>query len=922
MELELECSICCSDFEKKNPSIHCPANDDCGLVCRQCFFRFINEKLTPSCMFCNSEINDDFIKKNSNKKEYDEHKNTRVNIVLSRERSLLPQTQEIINQENELRKKYLRVKNLKEKMVRKRIEIDTFRKSNPGYSKKPTKKNPERKIVYDAYCQLLLDQQSIADIYHKANFALHRNNAPQEVIVTINCPSTDCRGFLSSAYKCGICETYFCPSCHVRKDERNDDDHVCNENDKATILLLKKDTKPCPKCRTPISKIDGCFSENTKIPLYDGSYKMSQDIKIGDVLIGDNGKPRIVKFLSSGEDMMYEIIQNNGENYIVNSKHKLVLKLTSEKLIYWNEKKQFWKINWFNRQTNQINSKQFNTDSCSKEESKKKAEEFKKSLIFNEEIEISIDDYHKLNDSTKKSLFGYKSKYGVDYEKNDVVLDPYIFGLWLGDGTISFPIIASNDIETQIYILGWCEKNNCELIHDGGVKFRIRGRFNTNGKKEDRLAISHGTSSDICKGCVTKKMDICNTKNENYENENIISKKKINPFSEKLREMNIFEQKYIPKMYLLNSRDVRLKILAGIIDSDGHVSKDQKGKRVVIKLSDKILFDDVVYLVRTLGFVVNISKNERRNMKIFDSEIKDYKDQYVLNISGEFLNEIPTLISRKKCVGTLSNKDYLRTNIIVKKLCKNKYYGWEIDGNHRFVLSDFTVVRNCDQMFCIVKNCQTAFSWKTGKIDKGPVHNPEFFRLMREMGITIQRNPLDVPNADDDRGGCGNNIFQDRNYWNIRTRLLTYNVLDKEWAELYRDCLHIKLSIMTKLPADLSDLKSEDLRVKYLKSEIDQEKWFTLLKRRMKKNQKNNEVHKILYLFLESVNEFFWFFINQIKQNGIENENNEERRNEIISDFHSKISETQAFINKEILAINKKYDSYETFYLYGFHLKR
>ena len=81
--------------------------------------------------------------KNSNKKEYDDYKNTRVSIVLSRERSLLPQTQEIINQENELRKKYLRVKNLKDKMFRKRIEIDAFRTSNPGYSKKPTKKNNE-----------------------------------------------------------------------------------------------------------------------------------------------------------------------------------------------------------------------------------------------------------------------------------------------------------------------------------------------------------------------------------------------------------------------------------------------------------------------------------------------------------------------------------------------------------------------------------------------------------------------------------------------------------------------------------------------------------------------------------------------------------------------------------------------------------
>lgn len=484
MELDLECSICCSDFDKKNPSIRCPANDDCGLACRRCFFRFINEKLTPSCMFCNSEINDDFIKKNSNKKEYDEYKNTRVAIVLSREKSLLPQTQEKINLENEYRNKYMVANNLKLKLNRKRKEIYEFRLSNPDYSKKPTKKNPERKIVYDAYSKLLEEQKTIADIYWNAHFSLGRNNYPQEsVVVTINCPTTTCRGFLSSAYKCGICETYFCPSCHVRKDERNSDNHVCNEDDKATILLLKKDTKPCPKCRTPISKIDGC-----------------------------------------------------------------------------------------------------------------------------------------------------------------------------------------------------------------------------------------------------------------------------------------------------------------------------------------------------------------------------------------------------------------------------------------------------DQIFCIVRTCQTAFSWKTGKIDNGPIHNPEFFRLMREMGIAIPRNPLDV--IQDGREGCGNNIFDGRNYWNIRNRLLTYNVMDKEWVDLYRECLHVKLSIMTKLPSDLSDLRSEDLRVKYLKSEIDQEKWSTLLKRRMKKNQKNNEVYKMLYLFLESVNEFFWFFINQIKQNGVENGNDEGRRNEVISEFHSKISEIKVFINKEILVINKKYESTETFYLYGFSQKR
>jgi hypothetical protein len=46
-------------------------------------------------------------------------------------------------------------------------------------------------------------------------------------------------------------------------------------------------------------------------------------------------------------------------------------------------------------------------------------------------------------------------------------------------------------------------------------------------------------------------------------------------------------------------------------------------------------------------------------------------------------------------------------------------------------------VDGCDQMWCLA--CKTAFSWKTGEIERGRVHNPEYFRWMRERGQVVPR---------------------------------------------------------------------------------------------------------------------------------------------------------------------------------------
>jgi hypothetical protein len=68
------------------------------------------------------------------------------------------------------------------------------------------------------------------------------------------CPSEDCKGFMNEDWFCGLCDGYFCQHCN----EEIKDGHTCDPDAVKTMELLKKDTKPCPKCGTMIQKLSGC----------------------------------------------------------------------------------------------------------------------------------------------------------------------------------------------------------------------------------------------------------------------------------------------------------------------------------------------------------------------------------------------------------------------------------------------------------------------------------------------------------------------------------------------------------------------------------------------------------------------------------------------------------------------------------------
>ena len=340
----------------------------------------------------------------------------------------------------------------------------------------------------------------------------------------------------------------------------------------------------------------GCFAAGTKVLMHDGSIKTIENIKIGEKVMGDDSKPRNVLELCHNTDEMYKIIPKSGEEYIVNKKHKLVLK------------------------------------SCGYHKIQK-----------GEIIEIPVDDFLAKPQGWQDRWAIYRT--GVDFPERAIEIDPYMLGIWLGDGTSSNTCVTNIDEEIIKYMDEFAIENNLINQKSTTAKYRytIRSVEGTKGK---------------------------------------------NAFLNFLKSNDLINNKHIPSDYNINSRENRLSLLAGIIDSDGYYNVKGNGYEITQK-SDQ-LTNDIVYLCRSLGFAIS------NNKCIKSCTYKGKKVEGLYNrmfIRGN-IEEVPCKVFRKQAKPRKCNRDWLVSRFSIEKLEVGEYYGFTLDGNHRFLLATFDVVRN------------------------------------------------------------------------------------------------------------------------------------------------------------------------------------------------------------------------------------
>lgn len=267
---------------------------------------------------------------------------------------------------------------------------------------------------------------------------------------------------------------------------------------------------------------------------------------------------------------------------------------------------------------------------------------------------ITVTDYLSRSKTFRHCAKGWRV--GVEFQAADPLpLPAYFMGLWIGDGLSKAPAICSADAEIV---------QEVERVADlFGLSTRIERQ---EGNRSSTVFLTGGVRG------------------------------KDNPVRTLLRGMDLLDNKHIPHAYLTASRADRLELLAGLIDTDGCLSRGgfdfvQKNERIA---------RETAFLASSLGLAAYISPSRKTCAN--NGVTADY---WRVSISGG-CSVVPVRLPRRKARPRLIKKDVLSVGLNVEPIGQGEYFGFEIDGDRLFLLGDFTVTHNTVMAMHLVKEAQ------------------------------------------------------------------------------------------------------------------------------------------------------------------------------------------------------------------------
>ena len=239
------CAVCFDGFNKSTRAkTTCPG---CNIsICRTCLQTYVLGDIrdAPPCVNpeCDHGWDRDFLDGEFTRtfrlQTYKEHRET---VIRDRERSRLPETQDDAAA-------YHQAKQIYETEMKRAAELQT------------QIAELERQM-YEIQGRAYQARGTVESLGRTRMGTTRNANKPEaepKRQFIRACPAADCKGFLSTAWKCGLCEKWTCNECQELIGVTKDTEHTCDPDKVASARLIEQESRPCPKCGARICKIDGC----------------------------------------------------------------------------------------------------------------------------------------------------------------------------------------------------------------------------------------------------------------------------------------------------------------------------------------------------------------------------------------------------------------------------------------------------------------------------------------------------------------------------------------------------------------------------------------------------------------------------------------------------------------------------------------